>query len=83
MTSSQDGDVVRHTVLPLTTKTRTTTNFNKKNNQNCQKIKRYRSPKTKELKKKHSSRLVGGVETVGQRWLTGRWQLADQVVYLH
>ena len=34
-----------------------------KNNQNCQKIKLYGSLTTKELEKKHSSRLVGGVET--------------------
>ena len=32
-------------------------------NQNCQKIKLYGSLTTKELKKKHSSRLVRGVET--------------------
>ena len=34
-----------------------------KNNENCQKIKLYGSPITNELKKKHSSRLVGGAET--------------------
>ena len=34
-----------------------------KNNQNCQKIKLYGSLTTKELKKKHSSRVAGGVET--------------------
>ena len=48
---------------PHTTKRRTTTNLKTKNNQNCQKIKLDRSLTTKELKKKHSSRLVGGVET--------------------
>ena len=47
---------------PHTTKRRTTTNLKTKNNQNCQKIKLYGSPTTKELKKKHSSRLVGGAE---------------------
>ena len=47
---------------PHTTK-RTTTNLKTKNNQNCQKIKLYGSLTTKELKKKYSSRLVGGVET--------------------
>ena len=35
---------------------------NKKNNQSCQKIKLYASLTTKELKKKHSSRLIGGAE---------------------
>ena len=43
-------------------KRRTNTNLKTKNNQNCQKIKLYGSPTTKELKKKHSSRLAGGVE---------------------
>ena len=51
----------RYTVPPRTTK-RTTTNLKTKNNQNCQKIEQYGSPITKELKKKHSSGLVGGAE---------------------
>ena len=38
-------------------------NFETKNHQNCQKIKLYGSPTTRELKKKRSSRLVGGAET--------------------
>ena len=46
---------------PHTTK-RTTTNFKTKNNYNFQKIELYGSMTTKELKKKHSSRLVGGAE---------------------
>ena len=49
--------------MPLhTTKRRTTTNLKTKINQNCQKIELYGSPTTKELKKKHSSILVGGAE---------------------
>ena len=36
--------------------------FKNKNNQNCQKIKLYGSPTTKELKKKHSSIPVVRVE---------------------
>ena len=36
--------------------------FKNKNNQNCQKIKLYGSPTTKELKKKHSPRPVGGTD---------------------
>ena len=51
---------------PRTTKRRKTTNLKTKNNQNCQKIELYGSPTTKELKKKHSSRLVGGAE-IGSR----------------
>ena len=47
---------------PHTTK-RTTKNLKSKYKQNCQKIKLYGNPTTKELKKKHSSRLVGGAET--------------------
>ena len=43
-----------------------TTNLKIKSNQNCQKIKLYGSPTTKELKKKHSFRLVGGVEMGSQ-----------------
>ena len=57
-TSGQDGGVGRHTVPPHTTKRRTTTDLKTKNNQNCQKIKLYGSPTIKELKEKHSSRLV-------------------------
>ena len=47
---------------PCTSKRRTTTNLKKKNNQNFQKIELYGSPTTKELKKTHSSRPVGGAE---------------------
>ena len=64
-TSGQDGGVGRYTVPPHTTK-RTTTHFKTKNNQNCQKIKLYGSPTTKELKKKHSFRPVEGVEPGGE-----------------
>ena len=46
---------------PHTTERRTTNLTN--NNQNCQKIELYVSLTTKKLKKKHSSRLVGGAET--------------------
>ena len=59
--SSQDWGIGRDALLPCTTKRKITTNLKTKNNQNCQKIKLYRSPATKELKK-HSSRLVGGAE---------------------
>ena len=48
---------------PHTTKRRTTTNLKTKNNQHQQKIELYGSPTAKELKKKHSSRPVGGVKT--------------------
>ena len=43
-----------------------TTNLKTKNNQTSQKIELYGSPTTKELKKKHSFRLVGGAEIVNQ-----------------
>ena len=52
--------------MPPHTTERTTTNLKTKNNQNCQKIELYGSPTTKELKKKHSSRPGGGVETGSQ-----------------
>ena len=61
-TSGQGGAVGRYTVPTCTTK-RTITNLKTKNNHNCQKIELYESPITKELKKKHSSRSVGVVET--------------------
>ena len=60
----QDGGVGRYTLPPDTTKRRTTTNFKTKNNQSCQKIELHGSPTTKELKKKCSSRLVGGAAGV-------------------
>ena len=68
-TSDQDAGTSRYTLPPHTTKRRTTTNLKIKNNQNCQKIKLYRSLTTKELKKKHSPRPVGGVET--SSWAEG------------
>ena len=47
---------------PPTTKRRTTTNSITKNNQNCQKIELYGNLATKELTKKYSSRLLGGMK---------------------
>ena len=64
-----------------TTKRRTTTNLKTKNNQNCQKIKLFGSPTTKELKEKHSSRPIGGADSQPVwRGLAARQQMADQVV---
>ena len=65
-TSSQDGGVGRYTLRPHTTKRRTTTNLKTQCNQNGQKIELYGSPTIKELKRKHSSRLVGGIEMGSQ-----------------
>ena len=65
-TSGQDGSIGRYTLPCPTTKRRTTKNLNTKNNQNCQKIKLCGSQTTKELKKKHTFRLVGGVERGSQ-----------------
>ena len=67
---------------PCTTKRRIT-NLKTKKNQNCQKIELYGSATTKELKKKHSSRLVGGAEIgsqveQGNSWQARQW-LADLV----
>ena len=58
---------------PHTTKRRTTTNLKIKNNQNIQKIKLYGSSIIKELKKKHSFRLVGGAE-IGSHGGEDMWQ---------
>ena len=65
ITSDQDRGVRRYTLPPCTTKRRTT-NLKTKNSQNCQKIQLYGSPTTKELKKKHSSILVGAAETAAR-----------------
>ena len=69
-TSDQDGGIDRYALLPHTTKRGTTTNLKTKNNQNCQKIELCGSLKTKELKKKHSPRLVEEAET-------GSWGTED------
>ena len=61
-TSDQGGGIGRHTVPPPTTRRSTKTNLKTKNNQNWQKIELYRSLTSKQLKKKHSPRPVGGVE---------------------
>ena len=79
---------------PRITKRRTTTNLTTENNQNFQKTKLYGSPTTKELKKKHSSRPIGGAETGSwaERTLSKavaglpgreRWWLADWRSFLH
>ena len=70
--SSQDGSVGRYTLLPCTPKRRVTTNLKTKINQNCQKIELHESLTTKELRKKHSSRLVGGVERTRSKVVAGR-----------
>ena len=79
-TSGQDRGIGRYTLPPSTTKRRTTTNLKTKNNQTCQKIELCGSPTTKELKKKHSSRPLGGVDMgrqgredsqQGSGWWTG------------
>ena len=49
--SSQDGSIGRNPSLPHTTKRRLTTNLKSINNQKHQKIKLYRTPTTKELRK--------------------------------
>ena len=70
---------------PHRTKRKTTTSLKTKNNQNCQKIGLYGSVTTKELKKKHSSRPVGGAEMgseggedlrQGSGWRTGLGEVA-------
>ena len=63
LTSSQDGGVGRHTLPPCTAIRRVTTNLETKTSQTCQKIKLCRSQTAKDLKRKYSSRRVGGAET--------------------
>ena len=62
-TYGQDGGIDRYTLPPCRTKTKTTQKLKTKNNKNSQKIELYGSPTTKELKKKHSHRLIEGVKT--------------------
>ena len=61
-TSGQDTGIHRHAFPPHATTERITTKPQNSNTQNCQKIKRHRSPKIKDLKTPHSSRQVGGAE---------------------
>ena len=60
--SGQDGGVGRHTVPLCTTKRRTITNLKQKITRTARKSKLYGSLTNKEIKKKHSSRWVGGAE---------------------
>ena len=62
-TSSQDGGIHRYTLPACTTKRKKPTNLKTKNNHNFQKMELYGSLTNKQLKKKHSFRLVGGAET--------------------
>ena len=62
MNSGQNGGVGGYTLTLRTPKKRSTTNLKTKNTQNYQKIELYGSLTTKELKKRHSSRPVGGAE---------------------
>ena len=66
MSSIQTGGIHKYSSLPHTTKRSLTTNLKTKYNQNCQKIKLHGSPTTKELNKKHSSRLVRWAEIGSQ-----------------
>ena len=74
-------------LLPHTTKRRTITNLKTKNNQNCQKTQLYGSPTTKELKKKHSYRPVGGEETGSwggeDEWQGSSWRSGWSHICLH
>ena len=64
-TSGEDGGVGRHCASSHNQK-KGNNNLKTKNNQNRQKIELYGSPTTKEIKKKHSSRLVRGAEMGSQ-----------------
>ena len=68
-TSSQDGGIGRYTLPPHTTKRRTTTNLKTNKNQNYKKIQLYGSLTTKEFKKEHSFRVVGGAGSQVERML--------------
>ena len=61
-TSSQDGGVGKCGLPPGTTTAKLQLNYRTNITQNCQKIELYGTLTTKELKKPHSSRRVGGTE---------------------
>ena len=85
-TSGQDGGIGRCTLPPNTTKIGTTKKLKTINNQNCLNIELYGSLTTKEWKKKHSSRLVGGVETGswggGDSLQGGSWRTRWSHIYM-
>ena len=78
-TSGQYGDISRYTLPPHTTKRRTTTNLNNKNNQNCQKIKLYGS-ENQGVKEETFIQTIrrGRNRQPGQRGLTARQWVANQ-----
>ena len=71
-TSGQDGGIGTHTLPPRTTVRGIITNFKTKDDHKCQKTKLYGSLTTKDLKKKYSSRWIGGAEL-------GSWGREDMV----
>ena len=88
MTSGQDGGVGRYILPPQTTKRRTKNKFKSKKTTTLPENQTVWKYETKELKKKHSSRLVGGGrerqpgqrECTARQWLEGRVCEADWVV---
>ena len=63
LTSCQNGDIGKQACLLAQPQQKLQLHYKTTITQNHQKIKLYRSPITKELKKSHSFRRVGGVET--------------------
>ena len=61
--SGEDGVIGKDASPPGTTVAKTTLDYKTNITQKCQKIKLCGTPTTKDLKKSHSSRQVGGVET--------------------
>ena len=74
---SKDGGIGRNASLPHTIKRRTT---NLKTTRTAKKIKLYGSPTTKELKKKHSSRMVH--RAVSGRCGKVRQRLPDSIFHI-
>ena len=70
------------TLRLLTHQKKDNNNLKTKNNQNWQKIKLYESPTTKEMKKKLSSRQLGGAEMGSQGGEDSRqggsWQTCEE-----
>ena len=72
----QDGGIDKHSSPPCTNTTKLQLNYRTIITQNCQKIELYGSGTTKELKKPHSPRWIGG----GKGWRLGKLEAQNRPV---
>ena len=87
--SGQDGGVGEISFTSLHNQKKETTILKTKNNQNFQKLELYGSTTTKKVKKKHSSRLVGGTEKEAglertlSKAMAGSWRTRWSHIHMH